>query len=147
MLRELEARVKDAQAELKLRFLEELEPGDSKAAALDDDTKLGKVSLVSGQVRPVVTDGRALLEWVRQHRPDEIVPTVRDSFLAALKDSAKKHGAAVIESTGEVVPGIEVREGSPYVSFRAQPGAGEVIAQRWQELLGDALKALPGGGS
>lgn len=147
VIRELEKRVADAKTALRAEFLAELDPGDSKAAALDDGTRLGKVSVTSGRKTPVVTSESALLEWVQQHRPDEVMESVRESFVTALKDSAKRHGQAVIESTGEIVPGIELHESSPYVSFRSESGAGEVIADRWQELLADALAQLPGGES
>lgn len=146
VIRELEQRIKDARAELNMMFVDSLDVGDSKAASLDDGTKLGKVSYVSGRNSATVTDERALLAWTKANRPDEVVSTVRESFVTYLKDSAKRHdGFAVDESTGEIVPGMSMREGNPYIMFRAEKGSGEVIAARWRELLGDALKALPGG--
>lgn len=144
VLQQLEKRVADARNALRIELRADMEPGDTKAATLDDGTPLGKVSLTTGAKRPKVTDERALLEWVREHRPDEVVESVRSSFVNAMKESAKEYGAAVVESTGEVVPGIELCESDPYVMVRPASGAGEAIESRWQEVLGELM---PGGES
>lgn len=144
VIKEVIARAKQAELDLKGVFLDELEPGDAKQATLEDGVKLGRVSYVGGHSTPEVVDERALVKWVSRHRPDEIVKSVRPSYLASLKASAKEHGVPVTPD-GEIVPGIECREGNPYITYRGAPGAGEHIAARWQELLGVALKALPGG--
>jgi len=140
VVRELEARLKEAKTALNEQLLAGLDEGDRKSAALEDGTKLGSVTKVAARKTPTVVDEGALARWVKKNRPDEIVETVRISYRNVLLGSAKTHGEAVDESTGEIVPGIEMREGNPYISYRAAEGAGAVIASRWQELIGGVLE-------
>ncbi len=92
--------------------------GDRKTASLplqlvDDNLVVGAVTYAKGSPTARVTDPGALLKWVRDNRPTEIVESVRGSYLAALLSTAKKYGEAVDERTGEVIPGIEVHTGDP----------------------------------
>jgi hypothetical protein len=132
VVRELENRIKELKTSLNEEFLALLEPGDAKGANLDDGVRIGKVMVVSGRVTLSVTNEAALTAWVKENHPSEIVETVRDSFKAALLNRAK--------DSGELIPGMDLRIGNPYVSYRAEPGAADVIAARWKELASEVLK-------
>lgn len=121
-----------------------MDTGDSKAAALEDGTPLGKVTKSRGRQTPTVIDEPAFTAWVKARYPTEITETVRGSFTTRVLMSAKAYGAAVDESTGEVIPGVELRSGNPFISWRGDRGWEQVIAARWQELTQQAI-ALPGG--
>lgn len=144
VIRELETRIKEEKAALNAEFFDALDEGDAKAAVLPDNTKLGKVSKVAGRNSPSVVDEVALVKWVKANHPTEIVETVRDSYRSHLLETAKRHGMAVDETTGEVVPGIEMREGRPYIRFTADKNASQVIESRWRELVSILLQ-LEGG--
>jgi hypothetical protein len=116
-----------------------LDEGDSKAANLPDGVRLGKFTKTRGRLTPTITDERKFLQWVQDRYPDEIEQTIRPAFRTKILDTAKKHGEAVDLSTGEVVPGIELRHGDPYISFRSEPGYQEVVAERWHEIVGPRL--------
>lgn len=139
MLRALKARVRDVETQISAELLPELEDGDTKAARLDDGTLLGKVTRTQGRRAPRVTDEHALTQWVKTHYPSEIAESVRPAFRDKLLETVKRHGEAVDESTGEIVPGIELSVGNPYLSFRAQAGCDEAIAANLPELVGHVL--------
>lgn len=133
----------EVEAELNADFLHEMDEGDSKAATLEDGTRLGKVSKSRGRMIPRVADEKAFLTWVKSNYPSEITETVRESFKAKVFTSAKTHGAAVDEKTGEMIPGVELHQGDPFISFRGERGFQEVVAAKWSELIGPSL--LEGG--
>ena len=119
-LRVLGDRVKARSDDVKAQLAASLDPGDRKVAALDDATKVGVVSFANGRTSARVTDERALLRWVRDNRPDEIVDMIRGSFLSWLLEDARKRGAAV-DANGEVIPGVTVTASEPYVSVKPLP--------------------------
>lgn len=131
VVRELESRLAEAKTALNEHFLELLEPGDAKAARLDDGTKLGKISVTEGRVSLTVANEQEFLQWVKANHPEEIVETVRPAFQRLVLDRAKQDG--------ELPPGVDVKQGNPFVSFRAEKGAGEVIGERWRELVMDVV--------
>lgn len=120
-------------------FLSTLDEGDAKAATLDDGTRLGKVFKVRGRLTPAVTNEAEFLAWVRKNHPSEITESVRPAYQAKVIASTKANGLPVDPATGEVVPGVELREGAPYISFRGERGYQEIIAQRWTDLVGPSL--------
>lgn len=139
VLRALKNRVREVELELNADFLDQLDAGDSKAATLEDGTRLGKVTKVGGRETPVVVNEKELLAWVETHYPTEIELTVRPAFRDKVLASAKTHGVAVDERTGEIIPGVELRTGQSYISFRSEKGFQEVVAARWPELIGRSL--------
>jgi hypothetical protein len=145
-LRALKNRVMEVETEINLDLLSSLSEGDAKAATLDDGTRLGKVSVARGPQTPAVVNEREFLTWVKNSYPSEITETVRKSFRTKVLESARTHGVAVDEKTGEVIPGVTLRVGNPYISFRGTPGWEQLVAFHWQELT-DLVLALPGGES
>jgi hypothetical protein len=127
------ARKDDAKAELS-----QLEPGDTVAGKWDGQT-LGKATKTAGRTKLVVTDEAALLAWLQKHHPTEIVVSPNQAYLKALESTARNVGA-VIDSLGEIVPGVELTHGDPYISVRKEPDAPFLVAQ----LLSNGRIALDG---
>jgi hypothetical protein len=100
---------------------------------LPGGTKVATVSLAgAGKRSASVTNPLALLDWVIENHPGEIVEAIRDSYLAKLLDTAKTEGRAIDPATGEVVPGITVSDANPYLSVRFKPGGKEAIVAAWR---------------
>lgn len=128
----------DAVADEITRTRDVLEPQvagrETVVAQLSDGTAIGTVGRSKPPQRAVVTDPAALLAWVEANRPDEVVHSVRESTVEAWKKQAKTHGHAFDPATGEVIPGIEIVEGSS--SFLPKPD---------EDQRGPVLSALFGG--
>jgi hypothetical protein len=121
------------------------ETGTTQAVPeLPDGTKVATVSLAGGSTKSAsVTEPNTLLAWVLQHHPGEIEQVIRDSYLKKLLDTAKTEGRAIDPLSGELVPGITVRDSTPYVSVRLRPGGKDAIIAAWRagELTGIDLVA------
>ena len=110
------------------------ETGTTQAVPeLPDGTKVATVSLAGGSTKSAsVSEPNTLLEWVLQHHPGETETVIRDSYLKKLLDTAKAEGRAIDPLTGELVPGITVRDSVPYVSVRMKPGGKDAIIAAWR---------------
>jgi hypothetical protein len=139
VLRALKHRIREVEGVLSADFLHALDEGDSKAATLDDGTRLGKVSKSRGNQTPAVVDEQAFRRWVKKNYPTEIVESVAPAFQEKIFVATRSYGQPVDPATGEIVPGIELRLGNPYISFRSERGYEKVVAERWQELAGPLL--------
>jgi hypothetical protein len=122
----LEQRAKELKDAAKSE-LAALEPGDTLAAKWDGQL-LGKATMTSGRTKLVVTDEQKLVEWLQWHHPEEITISPNTAYLKALESTARDVGA-VIDKDGEVVPGVELVHGDPYVSVRKEKDAPFVVAQ------------------
>jgi hypothetical protein len=111
-----------AKAELSM-----MEPGDTLAGKWDGQL-LGKATMTTGRSKIVVTDEKKLIEWLQYHHPDEIVMSINPAYLRLLESRAKEVGG-VIDGQGEVIPGLELVNGDPYVSVRKEKDAPFVVAQ------------------
>lgn len=98
--------------------------------------ELGMVTMTRGRSTPVVADERAFLAWVTEHAPGEVVTAVRDSY--------RRHVLDQVKQTGELPPGVEMRDGDPYPTVRLAPGAEQVALEAIRSGDVDPL-ALPGG--
>jgi hypothetical protein len=110
------------------------ETGTSQAVPeLADGTKVATASLAGdGGKSASVTNDAALLAWVAEHHPEEIVSAIRDNYKKKLLDAAKEAGRGVDPATGEVVPGITVGPSTPYVSLRFRPGGRDAVIAAWR---------------
>jgi hypothetical protein len=99
-----------------------------------DGTELGTATLCGGKDKAKVTNEQALLEWVKEHRPDQLRQVVEPAYIKALLKQADAEGAAADEDTGEVIPGIEIVETSSYVSVKPN----ELARDRMAELIHDS---------
>jgi hypothetical protein len=89
----------------------------------DDGTDLGAVSITAGRVQAKVTDPKAFAAWVAERYPSELVHLVREAFTRKVLDAAVGAGEPVDMATGEVVPGVEVSVGEPYLTVRPTTAA------------------------
>lgn len=94
-----------------------------------DGVDLGKASLCAATARAKVVDEAALLAWVKARRPDQIREIVEPAYVKSLLKQFDAEGAAADEVTGEVIPGIEAVEGSPYVKVTPNGAARERMSE------------------
>jgi hypothetical protein len=87
-------------------------------AYLPDGTKMAAVGYSDGRKTARVTDEAALLKWCLETHPDEVqtIQVVRPAFLKLILDNSKEDGLGADPRTGEVLPFIEVAQGSPYIT-------------------------------
>lgn len=139
----LKARVAEAYELAREACAEQLDVGDRKAGRLGE-TKIGTASLVTGRTTARVTDETALIKWVATNHPDEITEAVRTAYVNKLLTDAKTYGDAVDVTTGELIPGITVSAGNPYVRVESAQDAAETITAQWAEAA-RYVPELPGG--
>lgn len=137
----IEARAKELKDEARSE-LSGIEVGETVAAKWNGQL-LAKASMPKGRAKLVVTDEAALLSWVQDHHPTEIVVTVNPAFLKAVETLAKERGAPV-DSQGELIPGLELAISEPSVSVRKEPDALGIVAEmlRAGQLQFDGIKSL-----
>lgn len=147
--------VKEADRDTREEAQSHLVVGDRVTATIGDEP-IGHVQLKKprGAGRTVVvTDEAALLAWVEQARPGEVVTTrrVRASYLKHLLDTVRAAGVYVDVATGEAfdLPGVSVTdtpEGSPTLEVRPVAGAAERVREAWRDgtLRLSSLPALGG---
>jgi hypothetical protein len=107
----------------------------------DDGTKLGTVSKSEGRTSVKVVNEAALYQWVKANRPDQLVKVIAPAYVKSLIALALEHGDAVDETTGEVIPGLEVTTGAPFVAARPTP---EAKARMHELFQGSSLLELAG---
>ena len=116
------ARKDEAKAELA-----QLEPGDTVAGRWGDQM-LGKATKTAGRTKLVVVDEEKLITWLQYNHPEEIVISPNPAYMRQIEERARSLGQPV-DGEGELVPGVELVAGEPYVSVRKQPDAPFVVAQ------------------
>jgi hypothetical protein len=97
----------------------------------DKESLLGFVQLTKARESWSVTDPDALLEWVEQVAPTEVVTTrqVRPAFIAAVLADCKSHGAWISPDGELLAPdGVEVRTGSPTLMVKPTAEADYLVA-------------------
>lgn len=118
-------------------------PNERIPGELPDGATIGAVRRTRPTRKVLITDETALLAWVQEHRPDQIMPAIRPAFLDALRLSCKEHGMPVDKSTGEVIPGMELVEGSPSYYVDVDPAAVPMLRAKFAELIAGGLLELP----
>lgn len=121
-----------------------MEPGEKMKATLPGGIPIGTVQRT--EVSKVVRiHNNELLPWVKKHRPDQIQEFVSVAYVAHLQELCKKHGVAVDETTGEIIPGVELHEGTS--SFRINPSddGRAYVLQKLRELSDIGILDLPAG--
>ena len=141
----LQSDVKTVFDQTKAELESRIDADEAIAAELPDGTRIGTVKRSKPRESATVTDSAALLAWVKEHRPDELVQSVNPAYIEALKLQVKSHGHAFDPTTGEVIPGVEMAFGNP--SFLPQPDKNMVpmIQAKLAELIAGGLLALPAG--
>jgi hypothetical protein len=153
-LDQLAARAKDESRKLR----EQLQ-ADARAEWQEQGTaptwRIPDVATVAASVTHesvVVEDMTALTRWMEQRYPTEVetVRSIRPAFLAGFLPRAKPAGDVVCDpETGEVIPGLGVREGGQFggISVRVTAAAKEVFGaladHGLRELVAAAGPAVP----
>lgn len=131
----------DAQREFK-------EQGAAPTWRLKD---LGTWSLPITRDSVAVTDPDAFLDWLAERHPTEVeeIRRPRKAFFEVLTQFLVQDGAEVVHrSTGEVVPGLEIRPGGTPLTLRFKPN-GDALAvadQHAGQLVAKVTAALGIGG-
>lgn len=107
------------------------------------ETRIAKVSLVSGSPKAYVLDEHAFLQMVKADYPTEVTETVRDTFKTILLSQAMptSDGQAVNTETGAIMDGVAFRTGNPYVTTRFDKDGRMELARAIAS--GDVIAALP----
>jgi hypothetical protein len=124
-----------------------IRPGGRVVGVLPDGTEVGAVVRGKRPVSAVVTDEAALLAYVERARPDEVVTTksIRSTFRTWLLDEAKRQLTdpeglgEFVDKDGEIVPGIELAEGTPSYRPDVSPAGRARLRKVLAELLGAEL--------
>lgn len=119
---QIETRAKELKDAARARLKAALPNGDTIAGRVDDQI-LCKASWVKGRKSIVVKDERALLEWVKEHHPTEIVESVNPAFL---KTFGEVDGQ--VHWQGEPVDFMAVKAGEPYIAVKATDEAPFLVA-------------------
>lgn len=143
-IRAIQAEIAGVDKDARRRLEPMIGVDEKVAAELADGTRIGAVKRTKVSRSPQVTDTAALLAWVKEHRPDELVVTelVSDAFVKWAKDSARQHGKAVLP-TGEIVPGVEMVSGSASYVPELDDEALPLLRARYAELVAKGYLALP----
>lgn len=136
----LAKRAKELFDETKTR-LRSLPNGDTLAGRFNDQV-VAKASWNKGSTSIVVKDERALLAWVKEHHPDEVVESVNPAFLKTF---------GVVEGQvhwqGHPVDFMEVKQGAPYITVKPNDETPFLVAQllRGGQVSLDGVKELGAG--
>lgn len=106
---------------------------DRVKVADDDGTELGSITITKGHRTAHISDPDAFHAWVMQRYPQHvhIIPTIEPRWLERTLNTASKLGTPVDTDTGEVIPGITITDGAPYLVTRSTNEA----KQRMSELI------------
>lgn len=112
--------VKDLSDTDRKELFDALEQADSTGMKVktDDGIELGTISHTPNRPTAKLIDEKAFTAWVKANRPDQIREVVDKPYRDKVLKDATKEGIAVDTETGEVIPGIEMRESKGYISVR-----------------------------
>lgn len=142
----LSEEIADLTQEIRQQVEPSLEPDEKVTATLPDGTKVGAVSRTKVIQSAVITDMAAFTEWVARTHPEEMIkpdPFVRASFLEWIKQTVKRNGAPVDPRSGEIIPGMEIRDGTAMYKVTPTDEGRDVIKARIKNLIGAEMLALP----
>lgn len=144
VLATLAKQVRDADVATRADVLALLQPGERLNGQLPDGSLAGRVRVDPGPSVPYVEDEAKLLAHVAEAHPSEVetVRRVRPAYVARL--------LAAVKDTGELPPGIGVRDGDPRVVVTVSAPDRAAVAKAWADgtlSVADLVQpALPPGG-
>lgn len=116
--------------------------GVERVRVSDDNLDFGTVSVVGGGKVARVTDERALFEWVRKNRPDELSQIINPAFVESIKKICEDEGVAVYKPTGEVIPGVELVDGTKTLRISPTRDATEGARRLVREFVSGDLRMI-----
>ena len=122
----LKKKVAELEAAEKAAAFEESDPGDRKYGKVGEGkhaVKIGTVSVTDPTASYRVVDAAAWKGWVREHHPEQIqtIEAVHAAF-------EKEMLAAGCDDNGEMLPGVDLVQGSPTITVRTEAHAEDAIA-------------------
>jgi hypothetical protein len=130
LLDEVSARVKAAKDDALAAFTDTGTTG--ARSQLPDGTTIATVTKAGGESKSAyVLNENTFQAWVMANHPEEMELVVRPGYKEKLLDAAAKAGEAVTKD-GERLPGVAVKDTTPYVSIRFKPGGKEAVAAAWR---------------
>ncbi|MEV0646040.1 hypothetical protein AB0I28_12320 [Phytomonospora sp. NPDC050363] len=137
---EYEKVAKSGKQEIEQQFIES---GTDRSTVKDSaGMKLGIVTYAQGRTSAYIADEKAFLAWVEENHPSEMVRVINPDFKTRLLSACTTAGEPVDPSSGEVVPGVEMTQGRPYVSVR---GSSEGKALMSELMAQHGLPEIGGG--
>lgn len=122
-------RAKAGAGMARTALLDNIRTGETAAAfAPDGETLLGKGTIAKGSVRVSVTSPGALVAWVAENYPTEIVQAIAPAFEAKILAASKTAGEPCGPGGELDVPGIEVTTGPPSPRITPTADADEWVA-------------------
>lgn len=116
----------------KAKLLTELDATGAERVRVRDveGEDLGAAILAKGKVTASITDPAAFEAWVKLRYPDQIRTRVEvdGAWQTRLIATCTREGAPVDPETGEVIPGVELSQGKPYISIRPSDEARNRMA-------------------
>lgn len=115
------------KAELLARMVDE---GTDRLRPELDGTPLGPVSMANGRKSVKIVDEDAFTRWVETEHRSEMYLAVRPAFVKMLTETGQQmdDGSVVFTQTGEIVPGLAVTHGEPYLTFRgSEEGTAAIV--------------------
>lgn len=140
--------------QLRAQLLHELNTiGADAVRAEFDGERIARTTLIAPQAKVSVADEDGFTQWVAANYPTEVITTtsVRSAFKEFFLKGLEIVGDQIVDpKTGEVVPGVKARQGSPYVSTKFESDGRakilEAISNRSLTLdLTAETPALPAG--
>lgn len=108
----------------------------------EHDADYGTVVCAPGRRSAGIVDEDAFTAWVAKRYPEQMVMTVRPSFRELLLGRATRLGDPVDKETGEVIPGVTMRQGDPYLTVKPNAEAKDrmktALANQGLLMLGTA---------
>jgi hypothetical protein len=144
VLTTLHAKIGDVLKKHRITMQELLEDADvdAQAVRLPNGAKVAKIVLTDPDPKPEVVDEDALIAFVAEHAPDEIVTRmvpvteIRPAYRTALLDEmAKRKAAEAVVGEGEIVdvPGVRMKTSTRSHSVRFEDGDASkaLVATAW----------------
>lgn len=116
----LKKRVDAELAAAKSAFQADSRPRDRRSSVIAG-IDMGSVSLTAGRLSYKVVNMDALLDWCAEHAEHLLELTISQDNLKVLLRNP-------VNSDGEMLPGVELVEGDPYVTVRLSDGAATAFA-------------------
>lgn len=149
LLKLLSTQVKATRETLAGEVVAEWKAKDRNAAVLPGGTTIGTVTLASGSTKAGVSDEDEFMAWVLETHPEEIeqvkVTRVKPGFAERILAHARRAGEPIDPETGEIVPGVTVKDGDPYPLVRLESDAAQLVSAAWQSDEDGILRELLGG--
>lgn len=119
-----------------------IDGGVERVRVTGDDAEYGTVVCVPGRKSAGIVDDAAFTAWVAARYPDQMVMSVRPSFRELLLGRATRLGDPVDKETGELIPGVTMRQGDPYLTVKPNADARDrmktALANHGLLMLGSA---------